>query len=427
MGRTPREKFHYVIIGNSAAGLAAAREIRRRDGNGRITMISDEPTYGYSRVMLPLYIAGKVRLQDLLIAPRSFYPQLGVRLLRNEAVESIDPQGQRIRTSGKKILSYDRLLIATGAAPRMPEIPGITLPGVYPLRTLAETRAIRARLSSTRGPVLIWGGGLVGVKSLEAFIVRRREIHLVVSSGRILSQMLDPAASSLFLKALAGSGVKVHLQRDVRAFHGREGLESAELSDGTVLPCTLAIIGKGVTPNIGLVEGTECARKQGLVVDSRMATNLPGIYAAGDVAEPPSLFPGDGGSAIWPLAVEGGRTAGANMAGAPSVFQGGLRMNAVEFLGTRVISAGEWRGGRALHAVREGGSVYRKLSFAEGQLTGFILAGDVRCAGVLTALIRNRTRVSQAVLEEGLDRGFSYWPRLRSMEGQMSDEGRSRA
>jgi nitrite reductase (NADH) large subunit len=217
---------------------------------------------------------------------------------------------------------------------------------------------------------------------------------------------------------LGKRGVKVHLQRDVRAFSGGGRLEAAELSDGTVVSCCLAVIGKGVTPNVGLMEGTGCAVHKGLLVDSSMATSLEGVYAAGDVAEPPNLL-GDGVTAIWPMAVEGGRTAGANMAGEPTVFQGALRMNSIEFMGTKVISAGEWRGGQVLHAVRDGGTIYRKLSHAEGRLRGFILAGDVRCAGVLTALIRKRTEVSLPVLEEGLDRGFSYWPRLRSLQGQV--------
>lgn len=417
MSPSPGDKVQYVVVGNSAAGLAAAREIRRLDGSGQITMISDEPGYGYSRVMLPLYIAGKIRLRDMVIADRSFYRTHGIRLLRNEPAVGIDPQDRRVHTVRGKTLAYDRLLIATGASPQMPDIPGKTLQGVYPLRKAAEARAIRGVLASSSGPVLIWGGGLVGLKSLEAFIARRREVHLVVSSGRILSQMLDQAASDLFLEALGRSGVKVHMQRDVRAFSGRDRLEAAELSDGTVVPCCLAVIGKGVTPNVGLMEGTGCAVHQGLPVDSSMATSLAGVYAAGDVAKPPNLF-AEGGAAIWPMAVEGGRTAGANMAGEPAVFPGVLRMNSIEFMGTKVISAGEWRGGQEIHAVRENGAVYRKLSHAGGRLKGFILAGDVRCAGVLTALIRNRTEVSLSVLEEGLDRGFSYWPRLRALQGQ---------
>jgi nitrite reductase (NADH) large subunit len=332
--------------------------------------------------------------------------------LRGEQVEGIDPQNRRIKTSKRKNLAYDRLLIATGASARIPDIPGKALQGVYPLRKVAEARAIRANLASSCGPVLIWGGGLVGLKSLEAFIARRREIHLVISSSRILSQMLDQTASDLFLKALEKSKVKV------RAFYGKEILEAAELSDGTVLPCNLAIIGKGVDPNIGLMAGTGCAVNQGILVDSCMSTNLQGIYSAGDVAEPPNLLQ-EGGGAIWPMAVECGRTAGANMAEIPAFFSGALRMNSIEFMGTRVISVGEWREGQEIHAVRDGGMVYRKLSYKEGRLKGFILAGDVNCAGVLTALVRNRTEISLSLLEEGLDRGFSFSPRLRVLQGQI--------
>jgi len=407
----------FIIIGNSAAGIAAVEAIRLRDKDSKIIVISDEDYPVYCRCLISYYLAKEVKGDKIFYRPDNFYKENNVELLLNKKVSRVDPKKSRIVCEDKTALSYDSLLISTGASPKFPSTTGIKKTGVFGFRTLKDAKEIEGQVPVTKTACIL-GGGLVGLKSLEAFIARRREVHLVVSSGRILSQMLDQTASDLLLEALGKSGVKVYLQRDVRAFSGGDRLKAAELSDGTIVPCCLAVIGKGVTPNVGLMEGTGCAAHQGLLVDSSMATSLEGVYAAGDVAEPPNLL-GDGVTAIWPMAVEGGRTAGSNMAGEPAVFQGALRMNSIEFMGTKVISAGEWRGGQVLHAVRDGGTIYRKLSHAEGRLRGFILAGDVRCAGVLTALIRNRTEVSLPVLEEGLDRGFSYWPRLRSLQGQV--------
>jgi nitrite reductase (NADH) large subunit len=416
-----REKAtEYLILGNSAAGIAAAGEIRKADPDGRITIVSDEKTAGYSRVMLPLYIAGKVTKAEMVIAPRAFYASRAIRLLRGESAAALDPAARRVTLESGKVLPYDRLLIATGASAKRLEVSGKELPGLFFLRKMDDAEGIRKILRSCPSPAVIVGGGLVGVKSLEALLHRKRQAHLVISSDRILSQMLDKAASDLFLSALKAKGVHLHFHSDVTAFHGSGRLEAAVLTDGTVLPSCVAIIGKGVTPNVGFLRGTEIRLNQGIVVDDRMATNLPSVWAAGDVAEPVDVLHGENApSALWPSAVEGGRIAGANMAGLPSTYAGALRMNSVELLGVRVVSAGAWEGDQVVVSRRNGGSVYRKLVFSQGRLNGFVLAGDIRCAGVLTSLIRNRTEVSLQALEEGLDRGFSYQPRFHSLGGHI--------
>ena len=401
--------MHYVIIGNSAAGLSAARQIRRHDPKGRITVLSDESTFGYSRVMLPLYIARKIPKKDMIIAPKSFYASVGIRLCRGQHVEGVDPDAQRVHIQNGKTLAYDRLLVATGSSARRLDVPGENLAGVHHLRQMVDAEAIRKDLASFAGPVLVVGGGLVGVKSLEALVARKREVHLVISSDRILSQMLDREASDLFLRSFERKGIGVHLRTDVQCFEGKDRLKGATLSDGTFFPCTVAIIGKGVDPNIGCVAGTGIRVNQGIVVDPHMVTSLCGVYAAGDVVEPFDVIEKrHKGNAIWPLAVEGGRTAGSNMADVPAVFLGAVR-----------ISAGQREGQQEMIAFRKEGQVYRKLVFSEGRFAGFVLAGDIGGAGVLTSLLRNQTDVAPVALEEGLDRGFSFWPRFRVLGGTM--------
>jgi nitrite reductase (NADH) large subunit len=417
----PAARIQYVIVGNSAAGISAARQIRRQDSRGRITILSDEPGWGYSRVLLPLYIAGKISRRQMIIAPRRDYAALRIRLLADDPVDSIDPGAQKVHTRKGIGISYDRLLVATGSSPRAFDVPGNDLAGIHYLRKVADAEGIRNGLSSSRGPVLVVGGGLVSVKTVEALLQRRRKVRLVISSDRILSQMLDQAASRLFLAALAKKQISVNLQTDVRAFAGKERVEGAHLSDGSFFPCSLVIIGKGVKPNVNLLRGTGVRLNEGVVVDPHMATNLPCVYAAGDVAEICDLLQKKPrGQAIWPLAVEGGRVAGSNMASGPSTLSGGLRMNVVELLGMRAVSVGAEEGERVLHYSPPGGSVYRKLIFSQGRVTGFLLAGDIRCAGVLTFLVKNETRVSTSALEEGLEHGFSYSPRLRALQGEVS-------
>ena len=230
--------------------------------------------------------------------------------------------------------------------------------------------------------------------------------------------MLDRTASGLFLKAFEKYGVEVHLQTDVMAFEGTRRVKSALLSDGRVLPCGLAVIGKGIKPNVDFLSETGITLKPRILVNQRMATHLPSIFAAGDVAD---LFDvvqkRNVANALWPLAVEGGRIAGSNMAGVRLVFSGAFRMNAMEIPRMRVVSAGEWEGEEKRKAIRRDGTVYRKMVFSEGRLKGFILAGDIRCPRVLTSLIKNQTEVSASLLEENLGRGVSYQPRLHRLGG----------
>ncbi|MFB3816601.1 MAG: NAD(P)/FAD-dependent oxidoreductase [Candidatus Methylomirabilales bacterium] len=409
----------YLLLGNGIAGISAAQEIRRLDPAGQVTIVSDEDALGYSRVMLPLYIAGKRSRGALVFAPRAFYAAHGIRLVQRQAAEAVDTTAQRVRLASGRVLPYDRLLVATGSSPRTLDVPGKELAGVVTLRKLADARAIKARLRSSPGPVVIVGAGPVGVKSLEALAGKGREVHLVVSSDRILSQVLDRTASDFFLRAFQRRGVHVHLRTDVLAFHGRDGeVEAVSLSDGARLPCGLALIGKGVEPNVACLRDSGLVLRQGVQVDEHMATGVPGVYAAGDVAEPPDAPRGaHAPSTIWPSAAEGGRIAGANMAGVPARFSGALRMNAAEVLGVRVVSAGEPDGGQTLSRIRPEAPLYRKLVHADGRLAGYLLLGDIRGAGVLTALVKSRTAVSAALLERELERGVSYRPRLAATSG----------
>lgn len=408
----------HLILGNSVAGIAAAQEIRKHDPAGQIVIVGEEKLFGYSRAMLPLYIAGKRTKRELVFAPAAFYKAHNIRLIRGDVADAVDAGERRVRLASGKVLPYDRLLIATGSSSRLVEAPGMELAGVYPLRKFADAEAIKKALRSCTGPIAIIGGGLVGVKSLEALTAKKCAVYLVISSNRILSQMLDRTASDFFLKTFERHGAQVHFQTDVTAFDGTDRLMGVSLSSGVRIPCELAIIGKGVYPNITCVKDTGMALQQGIVVDERMATTVPGIYAAGDVAEPLDVLHGrQMPSTIWPSATEGGRIAGLNMAGVAAKFSGAVRMNSVEILGVRVISAGAFEGEQQMTVLRQEVPLYRKLLYGDGLLLGFVVLGDVRCAGVLTSLVKNRTPVSPEVLARELDRGFSFRPRLRAVDG----------
>ncbi|MBW2146390.1 MAG: NAD(P)/FAD-dependent oxidoreductase [Deltaproteobacteria bacterium] len=400
--------MRYVIIGNSATGVSAAWTIRRRDPVSGIEIISDEGHHLYSRILLVYWIAGRVSRNDLSLQSPEEYETRNIVLSLNERVEEIDAKAHRLSTTRRTGVPYDRLLIATGASAIRPEIPGIELEGVETLRVVEDAERIISG-AIAHSPVVVIGGGLIGVRASEALVARGVRVHMVVSSSHILSQMLDPQSSEIILQRLQEHGVEVRLGTDVKEFFGRGRLEGLLLSDGSRIHTGLAVVGKGVRPNTACVLGTGAEVDLGVCVDEHMATAAPDIYAAGDVAEAyDSLRDGRWINALWPIAVEQGRAAGINMTGCAEVYAGTIRLNSMEVFGLPCVSIGHvYDSGDArtlLHNDRHLG-IYRKLFLRDDRLVGAVLIGDVRGAGVLTGLIRSPRPFANAWIHEILTRG----------------------
>jgi len=411
-------KKRYLIVGNSAAGLSAARSIRFSDPSGKILILTVEDGPAYSRIMLPLFIAGQVSKEEMILAPESFYRENKIEIKTGAKVLSVDPSGRYVIMESGETVSYDELLLATGADPYFPSVEGIHLPGVHALRTLKDAKEILGTLSHLQGEAVIYGGGLVGLKCLEALPKRMGRIRLIVSSSQILSQVLDRAAAEIIQEKLEIEGIRVHLQTDVQACQGNGSLKRVVLSSGQEIPCGLMIVAKGVVSNMRMIEGTPLRAEDGILVDKWMATGVPGVYAAGDVCQPDDLLTGRKRQfPIWPLAVEEGRIAGANMAGSPQAFSGAMRMNALELFGLKVISLGVIESQPNMLAEsqsRRDGGGYRKVIFSGSRLKGCILLGEISGAGVIEGLIRSQQEVDGNLIQKIVEGNILYSHRLRS-------------
>jgi len=411
---------HYVIVGHSAAGLSAARNIRSLDARGKILILTDEEGPAYSKIMLPLFIAGQVSREDMVLAPESFYRAQAIELKTRAKLQMVNTAGNYLSLATGENIPYDELLLATGASPYLPPIPGIRLPGVYPLRTLKDAEKIAEALSSIQGEIAVYGGGLVGLKCLEALRKRVGRVRLIVSSDRILSRILDEAAADIVRKKLESEGIEIHLKTDIQACEGNGSLRKIILSSGQEIPCGLMIVAKGVFSNRPMIEGPPLKFEEGIIVDKRMATEIPNIHAAGDVCQPDDLLAGGKRQfPLWPLAVEEGRIAGANMAGVPQAFGGGMRMNALEFFGLKVISLGliePQPGGRAESQTRLKIGTYRKVIFSGSRLQGAIFLGDLTGAGIVESIIRSRQEVDDHLIRKIVEGKFFYAQKLRWRE-----------
>lgn len=399
--------MHVAIIGNGAAGLAAARAVREIKPSAGITIISGEPGPAYARCLIPEVLAGARDIQDIVLAKQQFYHDYAIDFRPGKKVSSIDAGGHEITLEGGQSISYDGLLVATGASPVLPGWPGSDLPGVFTLRTAGQAVRI-GEMARDCSSAVVEGGGLISLKAACALKKRGvRDVSVLVKSPHLLIKQLDRDSAGLVEEALTGIGIKFYYGAGLAAaVQGPGGtVQAVRLEDGRQLPAGLVIVGKGARPNAELLKAAGGRTARGIVVNEGLETSLSGIYAAGDCIEVTDFITGQQAvSGLWTLAVEQGRIAGCNLAGRPRKYPAPLtRQNAAQFQNVPFVSVGDVQGGEE-QAVYKDSGVYRKLCFKDSRLIGFIMAGVVDRAGVYTSLIK-RSKKLTALLKDRVIEG----------------------
>ena len=403
----------FVIIGNSAAGIACVEAIRKKDKESRITVISDEDYPSYCRCLISYYLSGEVKEEKILYRPESFYKENNIELLLNKKVIRVDAGKNRVICEDKSQINYDALLIATGASPKIPDITGIKKTGVFKFRTIKDAKDIEALLPVTKSTCVL-GGGLIGLKAAYGLKKRNIDVKVIIKSKQVLSQMLDFDSAVLIQKRLEESGIELILGEDVTEVIGNGDIKAVKLESGKVLGCSLVVVGKGVAPNIDLIKETKIKFNAGIIADNSMQTNIPNIYTAGDVCESLDITSGEFSiNALWPVAVEQGRIAGSNMVGENLSYEGSLGMNAIEFFGLPAISLGVYKvkgdssSFEELKVMDAKSNLYKKLILKDNFLVGAISVGDVKNSGVFLRIIREKINVSP-FKDKLLQENFGY-------------------
>ena len=279
-----------LIIGGVAAGATAAARARRVSESAEITVLERGPYVSYANCGLPYFISGDIdkRSRLLLQTPEGFQTRYRVKVLVNTEALEIDRAGKRVRARGplgESSFPYDKLILAQGGTPVGPGVPGAEAPQVFRLWTVADMDRIHGYLAEVRPrSALVVGGGFVGLEMAEAFRKRGLETTVVEILPSVMAAM-DPAFGARIEKELAGSGVRVLTGRGLARFLPDRRM--AELSDGSLVPAELVLFSVGVRPELGLARqaGLEIGPSGGLLVDDRLRTSDPDIYAAGDMVE----------------------------------------------------------------------------------------------------------------------------------------------
>ena len=367
---------NYVIIGGGVASVACIEGIRSVDKTGKISLICGEGRAPYCRPLISYYLEDKTDLDRMKYRPDHFYDKMGCRLFYGTA-EKVDVDKKRIYVDGQPV-PYDELCLATGSTPFVPPFAGLE---TVPVKTGFMTRADALYLESVLAPtsrVLIVGAGLIGLKCAEGIVARVAKVTVCDLADRVLSSILDAPCASRMQQVLEAHGVAFYLQNSVSRFDGNK----ATLQDGTEV--------------VGLVKDIADVDR-GILTDTKQATSAPHIYAAGDCCQGyDASIDGQRVVAILPNAYLQGYTAGVNMAGGERVFDKGMPLNAIGFFGYHALTAGAYTG--EMTEIVAGDNV-KRLFVKEGKLVGFMLLGDIERAGILTAMVRDKTPLDVKTLE----------------------------
>ncbi|PYL40008.1 MAG: pyridine nucleotide-disulfide oxidoreductase [Verrucomicrobia bacterium] len=305
-----------VIVGAGAAGGAAAEMLRREGYDGPVRLIGADEFLPYDRPNLSKdYLAGTASEEWIPLRSADFYREQKIDTFTNTSVTAIDPQEKEVTLTDGRSLGYGALLLATGAEPVRLAIPGGDLPHVYYLRTLTDSRRIIDKAKSSKRAVVI-GASFIGLEVAWSLRERKLEVAVVGKGSLPLEKVLGGELGTVIRETHEANGVKFHLGRKPAAIQDRH----VELDDGTKLDCDLVVVGIGVRPNTAIAKQAGIATDNGVLVDEFLKTNVPGIFAAGDIARWPDPRAGRIRVEHWVVAQRQGQTAARNILGADEAF-----------------------------------------------------------------------------------------------------------
>ncbi|HJB16786.1 MAG TPA: FAD-dependent oxidoreductase [Candidatus Blautia excrementipullorum] len=388
--RNDTENF-YVIIGNGAAGLSAAKAIRERDLTGSIIMISNEPYATYNRPMLTKSMVAELNAEQIQVEPLSWYEENKVHLLLDKEVTAVNTAEKEVELSDGTKLKYTKLIYALGSECFVPPIPGTDKPEVIAIRRMSDIEKLESMMDRVNNVVVI-GGGVLGLEAAWELKKARKQVVVLEAAPQIMGRQLDASASEMLTAISEGCGIDIHAGVQIASIEGETSVSSVRLSDGREFPAELVIVSAGVRANTAVAQNAGLEINRGVLVNEEMATSSSDIYACGDCAEYDGI-----NYAIWPQALEQGKVAGANAAGDHLTYttvSAGLSFHGMN---TGLYAIGDnGKNPNLIYRTVEfkdmGRKQYEKYYFLNNRLCGVILIGDTsKMAAVTEAVEKKKT------------------------------------
>jgi NADPH-dependent 2,4-dienoyl-CoA reductase/sulfur reductase-like enzyme len=386
-----REKS-MVIVGNGCAGAECIKALRQSGYREKIHLITDSRWPISNPMLTTYYVAGKIGFEVLFPygAGQEFYLKYGVDVYPESPVVALDAEQKVVHAKSGLEIKYDQCLIATGAAPVSPPIEGIGSDRIYTLRTVDD--AIRLKEAMVKKPkkALVIGASMVGIKVMELFYKTGVEVCLADLAEHIFPLAAHPECARIVEERLEQKGIQLRFgagiekveetSRGIRAYF-KGGTESEEAD--------LLVMCIGVKPNTGFIDRKQVAIDRGILVDEHMRTRMPGLYAAGDVAQGKNLLSGESEMiGLWSNARSQGRTAGRNMAGGNESFRGNITQNITHFMGMDFVGIGNVNDHDRMEKKYDG-KTYIQLFWKDSLLAGANFLDSYTGSGVVkNALIK---------------------------------------
>lgn len=379
----------YVIIGNGVAAAGCIEGIRSTDNEGKIIVISEEKHPVYCRPLISYYLEGKTDLEKMNYRGSDYYDKMGCDVIYGKKAVKINKDSKEIILDDDSVISYDYVCIATGSSPFVPPFSGLeSVEKKFSFMTIDNTLSLEAAIDKN-SRVLIIGAGLIGLKCAEGLKKRVAEITVCDLADRVLSSILDNECAAIMQKRLEKNGISFMLGDSAEHFEKN----TAFMKSGKTVEFDVLVLAVGVRANTALVKDAGGDVNRGILINDRMETTVENIYAAGDCTEGNDIsFGSHRVLAILPNAYMQGKCTGTNMAGGDTIFDNAIPMNSIGFFGLHAMTAGSY------FSENEGGEMYeekgegtlKRLFTRDGLLTGYIMIGNTKKAGIYTSLIREK-------------------------------------
>jgi phenylglyoxylate dehydrogenase epsilon subunit len=415
------EQTKYLVVGSSHAALEALAAIRTQDPQGSLTVVTRDRHLPYSPTVLPYILSGRSPAERVFLQDGEFFSARRVRYQPGRVLAQLQPGDSAAQFADGSRMQYEKLLLATGAAPAIPLIPGIDEVRFHVLRTLDDALGLKAAVDAAPRQAVVLGGGLVGMHAAENLVAAGVRVTIVELQDRVLGGYFDNAAARLIERAFVEHGARILTGRRVAWLAQAPSGVIVGLEDGQRLETDLLLVSTGVRPEIGYLSGSGIATQQGICVDDAMRTNIENVWAAGDCAQARDFFSESSVvNAILPNATEQGRIAGMGMSGdqARKDYTGAVPINTYRFFGRHAISVGIGAvpSGAAQHLkVDEAAGRYLRVIVQDGRLLGISSIGEFFDAGIMWQLILRRVDLThdiERLLADPLAVGREYMSRL---------------
>ena len=389
-----QEKMKLVLVGNGLAGMRCLEDLLdMAPDRYEITVIGEEPWGNYNRIMLSPVLSGEKTIDDIMLHSHAWYADKGIRLIAGDPAVRIDRPRKHVYTEKGEVISYDRLILATGSKPFVPPIPGSDLKGVLSFRDIYDVNSMLDYCKTWKNAVVI-GGGLLGLEAAYGLKQQGMNVTVLHLMDRIMDRQLDSKASQMLKTAIEQKGITILTAANTECLFGEEGhVTQVKLKDGTVLDADLVVFAVGIRPNMTLAQSAGLRCNRGVLVNDTMQTFDPSIYAVGECIE----HRGQTFGLVEPLWGQAFICASHLAEHGSLTFKAPTVPTQLKVSGCDVFSAGDFEPKEDFEDIvlnDEKRQIYKRIIIQKDRVIGAVLFGDTEDGAWYAELIADQTPIT---------------------------------